>query len=136
MLALIGNSTLLFAQDQYPREFTNPDEIVAFDRNTSYNEAIEVLNQFYQDYENKFIIDQTRTSGEIGVSLPAMHWEDALSFILRLKNLTLIEEETYVEIVTINSQVQEEEPANDWNNSYNGQINLKTREVRINATFF
>ena len=68
MLALIGNSTLLFAQDQYPREFTNPDEIVAFDRNTSYNEAIEVLNQFYQDYENKFIIDQTRTSGEIGVS--------------------------------------------------------------------
>ncbi len=136
MLALIGNSTLLFAQDQYPREFTNPDEIVAFDRNTSYNEAIEVLNQFYQDYENKFIIDQTRTSGEIGVSLPAMHWEDALSFILRLKNLTLIEEETYVEIVTINSQVQEEEPATDWNNSYNGQINLKTREVRINATFF
>ena len=65
-----------------------------------------------------------------------MHWEDALSFILRLKNLTLIEEETYVEIVTINSQVQEEEPANGWNNSYNGQINLKTREVRINATFF
>lgn len=135
MMVLMGNSTL-FAQDQYPREFTNPDEIVAFDRSTSYNEAIEVLNQFYQEYENKFIIDQTRTSGEIGVSLPAMHWEDALSFILRLKNLTLIEEETFVEILTINSQVQEVEPAKDLNNSSNGQINLQTREVRINATFF
>lgn len=123
-------------QDEYPREFTNPDEIVAFDRSTSYQEAIEVLNQFYQEYRNKFIVDQTGTAGEIGVSLPAMHWEDALAFILRLKNLALLEQQDFVEIVTQSSLVQVEEVTGGTNNQANGDINLTTREVRINATFF
>ncbi len=123
------------AQDEYPREFTNPDEIVAFDRSTSYVEAIEVINQFYQEYRNKFIVDQTGTAGEIGVSLPAMHWEDALAFILRLKGLTIIEEQDYVEIVPLSSIAGPEDALVDPN-ATSGDINLETREVRINATFF
>ncbi len=134
-LSVLG-SGLTYGQDQYPREFTNPDEIVAFDRSTSYQEAIEVLNQFFQEYRNKFIVDQTGTAGEIGVSLPAMHWEDALAFILRLKNLALIEEQDYVEIVTQSSLVQVEEVSGGTTNQASGDINLTTREVRINATFF
>jgi type IV pilus assembly protein PilQ len=131
----LGNVGLLYGQDEYPREFTNPDEIVAFDRSTSYQEAIEVLNQFYQEYRNKFIVDQTNTAGEIGVSLPAMHWEDALEFILRLKNLALVEEQDYVEIVTQSSLVPVEEVSSGGSQA-DGGINLNTREVRINATFF
>ena len=127
---------LVFAQDEYPREFTNPDEIVAFDRSTSYEEAIEVLNQFYQEYRNKFIVDQTGTSGQIGVSLPAMHWEDALAFILRLKNLSLHEENDFVEIVTLSSLTRSEETAAVSQGNRDDGINLDTREVRINATFF
>ncbi|MEP0554477.1 MAG: hypothetical protein ABJE29_09020, partial [Balneola sp.] len=43
------------AQTKNPfREYTNPDEIVTFDRSTSYTEAIEIFNQFAQEYENKF----------------------------------------------------------------------------------
>lgn len=133
----IGIQVQVQSQDRYPREYTNPDEIVAFDRSTNYEEAIEVINQFYQEYQNKFIIDQTQTSGPIGVSLPAMHWRDALSFILRLKGLMLIEHDEFVEIVTQESQLQAEEkapppgalPPED-------AITLNTREVRINATFF
>lgn len=129
-------SSTLYAQDEFPREFTNPDEIVAFDRSTQYEEAIEVLNQFYQEYRNKFIVDQTGTTGPIGVSLPAMHWEDALAFILRLKNLTVLEEQDYVEIVTLSSLNQADESAAITPVSGDGEINLNTREVIINATFF
>jgi len=125
-----------FAQDEYPREYTNPDEIVAFDRSTSYEEAIEVINQFYQEYRNKFIVDQTGTTGQIGVSLPAMHWEDALEFILRWRSLTLIEEQDFVEIVPLSSLATQEETTTTTTNQASGDINLQTREVRINATFF
>ena len=131
---LVSMPGLVFAQDSYPREYTNPDEIVAFDRSTSYNEAIEIINQFYQEYRNKFIIDQTGTSGTIGTNLPAMHWEDALNYILRLKQLTIIQNDEFVEIVRLSDIAQEQEsqvqPAQQ-----NG-IDLSTREVRINATFF
>lgn len=122
------------AQDEYPREYTNPDEIVAFDRSTSYEEAIEVINQFYQEFQNKFIIDQTETTGSIGVTLPAMHWKDALDFILRLKNLTLIESDEFVEIVPLSSLATPEEQ--QQTQAQQGEINLDTREIRINATFF
>ncbi|MCR9132035.1 MAG: type II and III secretion system protein [bacterium] len=122
------------AQDEYPREYTNPDEIVAFDRSTSYEEAIEVINQFYQEFQNKFIIDQTGTTGSIGVTLPAMHWKDALDFILRLKNLSLIESDEFVEIVPLSSLATPEEQ--QQTQAQQGEINLDTREIRINATFF
>ena len=133
-LSVLCVPVMVIAQDEYPREFTNPDEIVAFDRSTSYEEAIEVINQFYQEFQNKFIIDQTGTTGPIGVTLPAMHWEDALDFILRLKNLSLIEAEEFVEIVPLSSL---ETPAEQQQvQTQQNEINLDTREVRINATFF
>lgn len=134
VLSVLCVPVMVMAQDEYPREFTNPDEIVAFDRSTSYEEAIEVINQFYQEFQNKFIIDQTGTTGPIGVTLPAMHWEDALDFILRLKNLSLIEAEEFVEIVPSSSLETPEEQQQVQ--TQQNDINLGTREVRINATFF
>lgn len=134
----------LYAQDRYPREYTNPDEIVAFDKSTNYSEAIEVINQFMQEYKNKFIIDQTSTTGVIGTSLPAMHWEDAFQYILRFKRLTTKETDEYVEIIT---QAEANQAAGQQvSSSASGggggsaegddEVNLKTREVRIHATFF
>lgn len=130
-----------YAQDEYPREYTNPDEIIAFDKSTSYEEAMEVINQFLQEYSNKFIIDQTGTTGTIGVNLPAMHWEDALKFILRLKGLGSRDFDDYIEIVALSELEAENSPtqvqAQENNpNATATEINLQTREVRINATFF
>jgi len=132
---------VVFAQDEYPREYTNPNDIIAFDKSTSYVEAMEVINQFLQENRNKFIIDQSGTGGTIGVNLPAMHWEDALTFILRLKSLGIKEFDDYVEIVPLsqieqeNNAAQPQVQAANPNATVNG-INLQTREVRINATFF
>ncbi|MEP1150394.1 MAG: type II and III secretion system protein [Balneola sp.] len=136
-------SSSLVAQTQNPfREYTNPDEIVTFDRNTSYVEAIEILNQFVQEYENKFIVDLSGYSGSVGVSLPPMHWKEALNYILTIQDLELVEKPDYYEIVV---------PAveNNGANQQNAQgatggagvleeplANIDTREVRINATFF
>lgn len=141
-VTLQGITNDVYAQDEYPREYTNPDEIVAFDRSTSYVEAIEVINQFLQEYRNKFIIDQTGTTGTINVNLPAMHWEDALKYILRVKQLGTREFEDYIEIVPLSVLEAQANPSSAAATTTNNQqgagedINLQTREIRINATFF
>lgn len=125
------------------REYTNPDEIVAFNKSTTYNEAIEIINTFAQEYENKFIVDNSGYSGQIGVNLPAMHWKDALQYIMRFQNLELTDHGEFYEITV------KREPASS---SSGAQITAasggatrqaqdimattQTREIRINATFF
>ncbi len=123
------------------REYTNPDEIVTFDRATSFIEAVEIINQFAQEYENKFIVDKSGYSGEIGVSLPAMHWKDALTYILQFRNLELITTPQYYEIgvkkIDTGSIQQKNSPALASTLPPSIQLaTTATREVRINATFF
>jgi type IV pilus assembly protein PilQ len=143
ILMIQSTFSAAFAQDEYPREYTNPDEIVAFDKSTNYGEAIEVINQFLQEYQNKFIIDQSGAAGTIGVNLPAMHWEDALKYILRVKDLGIKEYDDYVEILPLSVLEAEANPnrgttstASAAGGATDQLINLDTREVRINATFF
>jgi general secretion pathway protein D len=133
--------TTVQAQDRIPREFSDPDQVISFDRRTSFTEAVDILNRFAQDYDNRFIIDRTGYTGEIGVSLPPMHWRDALDYILRVQNFVALESPDVFELVTAD-QAQQMRAAD----SPQGQqaatpddekvITTKTREVRINATFF
>jgi len=131
----------IYAQTQNPfREYTNPDEIVTFDKSTSYSEAIEIINQFVQEYENKFIIDQSGYSGSIGVSLPPMYWKEALNYILKIQDLQLIDKADYYEIV-VPTQTQDSQGQSSRTTTSSGDVepdlaNIDTREVRINATFF
>ncbi len=136
-------TTEVYAQDEYPREYTDPNQIIAFDKTTPYVEAMEVINQFLQEYRSKFIIDQSGAGGNIDVNLPAMHWEDALKFILRIKGLGTKEFEDYVEIVPLSQLEAEAAAANpasaqavNPNAAASDDYNLETREIRINATFF
>jgi type IV pilus assembly protein PilQ len=135
------------AQDRYPREYTNPDEMISLDRRTTFTEAIDVLNTFAQEYENKFIIDRTGYTGPIGVTLPAMHWREALDYILRVQDFVAFEEPDVYEIVTraeadAQQQIQRrgEQAAGPGGAQTTGdseiQVNTQTREIRINATFF
>ena len=126
------------------REYTNPDEIVTFNKGTTYQEAIEIIDTFAQEYENKFIVDNSGYNGPIGVNLPAMHWKDALEYIMRFQNLEYTDFGDYYEITrkqtTANQAVATQ--ANTGGGAAAGaQANLPkadthTREVRINATFF
>lgn len=120
------------------REYTNPDEIVTLDKNTTYSEAIEIINAFAQEYENKFIVDNSGYNGPVGVSLPPMYWKEALQYILRFQSLELLEYEDYYEIRPFRAELAEGENEGSSATGQPGQteINTGTREVRINATFF
>ncbi|SMO35492.1 type II and III secretion system protein [Gracilimonas mengyeensis] len=120
------------------REYTNPEEVVTFDRNTSYTEAIEVINTFAQEFDDKFIVDNTARSGELGVNLPPMHWKDALRYILRFENLQLTEYEDFYEISVPKEEANVSKQANATGVGQQSEIlaTTDTREVRINATFF
>lgn len=144
LIALLALPHLADAQIVDPlREYTNPDEVVAFNRTTTYTEAIQIINTFSQEYENKFIVDRSGTTGQIGVTLPAMHWKDALEYIMRFQNLELNEYPEYYEIVVPEVQPEGEatQTAGRGQQQTGGQDqvllpDLDTREVRINATFF
>jgi general secretion pathway protein D len=130
------------AQDRIPREFSNPDEVISFDRRTGFPEAIDILNVFAQDYANKFIIDRTGYTGEIGVSLPAMHWRDALDYILRVQGFVALESDDVFELITrqqAEAQREADRPVAERVAARPGdelRVHTGTREVRINATFF
>lgn len=145
---LTGFSQVSYSQasDQLPREYTNPEEMISFDRRTPFQDAIEVLTNYAQQYENRFIIDRTNTTGPIGVSLPAMHWKDALNYIMRVQKLVVLESDDILEIVT--EQEAREITGESGQTVERGQgvsggveldgvnISTGTREIRINATFF
>jgi len=128
-------------EDKLPaREYTNPDEIVTFDRTTSFSRALDVINEFAQKYRNKMIIDRTKTEGNIGISVPPMHWMDALKLILNVKKLSLVEQKKYYEIVNPKSlQPQAKQASSSGSGSGNKKAPVATthsKEVRIKAIFF
>lgn len=140
--------TSLAAQDRIPREYTNPEEMISFDRRTNFTETIDVLNTFAQEFENRFIINRTDYTGLIGVTLPAMHWKDALDYILRVQNFVLLESPDVYELVTQDEADRMLSPDSEMTAAAGtGQalspeqelrmkINTSSKEVRINATFF
>ena len=142
---ITGFTQIAYSQyeDRPPREFTNPEEMISFDRRTPFPDAIEVLTNYAQQYENKFIIDRSQKTGPIGVSLPAMHWKDALNYIMRVQKLVVLESDDILEIVTeeeasaITTSEKSVQSSGISGQEIDGiSITTGTREVRINATFF
>ena len=127
------------SQDRLPREYTNPEEMISFDRQTGFQDALQILDTFSQRFEERFIIDRTNRNGPINISLPAMHWKDALGYIIRVSNLVLVTEPDYYEILTLEqSRAREARPATGDPTApiVEQKANTGTREIRINATFF
>jgi type IV pilus assembly protein PilQ len=142
---ITGFTQIAYTQSEVepPREYTNPEEMISFDRRTPFPDAMEVLTNYSQQYENRFIIDRTNTTGPIGVSLPAMHWKDALNYIMRVQKLVVLESEDVLEIVTeaeaatLAASEESVQSSGISGEELDGiAINTDTREVRINATFF
>lgn len=129
------------AQDKIPvREYTNPDAVVTFDRTTAFTRALDVINEFAQEARGKVIIDRTGQSGSIGITVPPMHWEDALDLILRVKGLVLFEREKFYEILsaqqTGDTSGQQGSAQQGSEDGEGPPATLGSREVRINAIFF
>lgn len=128
------------AQELPFREYANPDEIVTFDRSVNFVEALDIIGQFALEYENRFMVNNSDYTGSIGVSLPAMHWKDALSYILKFRGLELRTYPDYYEIRVPEVKTTARSADTPGSSDRVVQEILKattaTREVRINATFF
>ncbi|MCB0300034.1 MAG: hypothetical protein KDE52_08265, partial [Calditrichaeota bacterium] len=77
-LILAGFFGCAYAQTGMPRELRKvssaPEEIVSFLQTTSFDLAIESLNDLSKKYLGKIIVDpETRTQG-IGIDINQMHW--------------------------------------------------------------
>jgi len=128
-------------QDKIPvREYTNPDEVVTFDRTTPFGRALDIINEFSQETREKVIIDRTGQDGSIGITVPPMHWQDALDLILRVNGLVLLEREKFFEIVqaqTAGATTQQGSGGQQASGDEEGPAaTTRSREVRINAIFF
>jgi general secretion pathway protein D len=115
----------LMAQEAAPREY-QLEEFVSFDKNLSISEAMKILGQFSEKYENKIIVNPNESSASINLVVEKMHWKRALEYIVRANNLSFEEYENYYQIIDKNSSAEPSEKKIDWN----------TREIEIDATFF
>ncbi len=126
--------------DRLPvREYTNPEEMVTFDRTTSFVRALDVINVFAKKYRDKVILDRTGTQESLGISIPAMHWMDALQLILRVKELQLVEKKDFYEIVKPQPKTASTQATSGGGGGGKGKslvATTDTKEVRINAIFF
>lgn len=147
LVSILIGSSMNIAQaqnDDLPvREYTNPEEIVTFDRTTSFARAIDVINEFSQEFRNKPVLDRTNTEGSIGISVAPKHWMDALDLILQVKELQLIERREFYEIVEPKAdedgsrRVQQAAAGQGGGGEGEGPLaTTQTKEVRINAIFF
>lgn len=126
------------AQDQIPREYTDPDQMISFDRQTPFPDAIGIISDFLTESGDRLLIDRTGYTGSIDVSLPPMHWRDALRYILRVQNMVLHEDPEFYEVLT-RQQLQNRTGTSDPGGQGSPESDIattRTREVRINATFF
>ncbi len=123
------------AQEFPVRGYTNPEEIVTFDRTTSYERALDVINRFAQEYAGKLIIDRSGFEGSIGITVPPMHWRDALKLILDKNYLTLLEDREYFEIVPYRRELSGQGLA-PLAAIADTALTTNSKEIRIHAIFF
>lgn len=140
---ILGAVGLVSGQNRFPeREYTNPEEMLLLEEDVSFQEAIDIFEEFSIQFRDKVIIDRSGFTGAIGIPVPRLHWRDALDRIARYNNLMITEGDRYIEI----SRAPEEQangqspgsatPAGTAAQAVNEDINFNTREVQIDATFF
>lgn len=115
------------------REYVNPDELVTLGRETTFPQAIEVLNGFSKRYQDKIIIDKSGRTGAIGLNIPNMAWKQALEYVVNFNELRLIEYPAYYEITP------KETATSQTATTASGpapKATLQSREIAISAIFF
>jgi type IV pilus assembly protein PilQ len=123
-----------------PAGGTAPDEMVSFQPNTTFQQAIQVISLLSSQHEGKVVIDPTGTKGPINIAIPPTHWLKALELVARSKGLEYAKKATYYEIrkpstraavPTGPTPVKQASPI-----ITSGSYPLDTREIEISAIFF
>jgi type IV pilus assembly protein PilQ len=118
------------------REYVNPDEMISLSKNMTFDEAIDLLNEYSQKYVGKFIVDRTNTTEEIGIPVSKIHWREVLLYIADVQGLQVVESARYFEIREPQQSEQNRSMAGTSLAPEETPVDFGSREVRIKAIFF
>lgn len=137
-LMVICSPAALEAQ-RLPVGTVSPDEMVSFQPNTTFQQAIQVISLLSSQHEGKVVIDPTGTKGPINIAIPPTHWLKALDLLVRAKGLEYAKKATYYEIRRPSKKTAlptGPAPAKAAPVMTSGSYPLDTREIEISAIFF
>lgn len=128
---------LAFSQDRVPvREYTNPEELVVLTQDVSFDNALTILEELSIEFRDKIFVNQTDFEGPIGINIPQMHWEDALSRIAEYNNMYVTEFPKYYEIQNIPLEPGQSAESDEEEDEPEVRVDFGSREIKISATFF
>jgi general secretion pathway protein D len=136
IVILMCVSSVLFAQNQIPREYINPQELVSFNSDLDLTIALDLLSEYSIQYAQKPIYDPQKRSGAIGMDIRSLAWQKALGLILSRKGLWYVEKPRFFEIVKATQA--ETSLSSDPLIDLGENISLKpgSREIKIETIFF
>lgn len=146
VLLLIAIPIDSIAQERIPREYTNPDEMVTLASETTFPQAMQIIGSFSRRFTEKTLVDRTGKVGQIGFSIPYMHWRRALDYIANAHNLAIMEYSDSIELVFKTAESPNAQPVEIPDTVTSEPLppgalvpalaTLETREVDISAIFF
>jgi len=146
VLLLVAIPIDSIAQERIPREYTNPDEMVTLASETTFPQAMQIIGSFSRRFTEKTLVDRTGKVGQIGFSIPYMHWRRALDYIANAHNLAIMEYSDSIELVFKTAESPNTAPVEVPETVTSEPLpagalipalaTLETREVDISAIFF
>lgn len=124
-------------QEAPVKEYVSPEEMVSLSKDMKFDEAVDVLNGFAQKYDNKVIIDRTKNTSEIGITINKIYWKTALKYIAEVQGLVVDESPRFIEIKKpMQGTAPGEQQSAPVQSNQETPLNFGSREVRIRAIFF
>jgi len=122
---------LLFAQDPSERDlkgYTSPDELVTLSANLPFSSALDLLSKISEQKTGRKIVSTVQRNDPIGVEIPSMPFEKALTIIVQYANLMMEKKEDMIVI--------KRKPDPSAKGDEEAFVDANTREVKISAVFF
>jgi len=126
----------LIAQNQLPREYTNPQELVSFNSDLDLAIALDLLSEYSIQYAQKPIYDPQKRTGAIGMDIRSLPWQKALGLILSRKGLWYVEKPRFFEIVDATQTESSLSSEPTINLGTNIELKPGSREIKIETIFF
>ncbi|MCP4726277.1 MAG: type II and III secretion system protein [bacterium] len=101
LLVFIISAGVTFGQQRTPPElqYVSPSGKISLSKDTPFFQAIQMLRTISARTDTIIIIDDETRTGPINVEIIDKDWREALDLILRVNNLEMEENPTYIRIV-------------------------------------
>jgi type IV pilus assembly protein PilQ len=129
-LAILIPSGDVLPQQYLERQFkgyTNPDELVTFSANASFNDAVALLSKVSESVTGKRIVSAVESDASIGIEMTNMPYDKALVILVQYHGLMYEEKEDII-VIKRKDDSFDRKPEN--------YASVDSREIKISALFF